>query len=78
LRLSIYDLVELMKIIKRGKVPEPKIYRYTCPYCHTVFECSEKESLHDIYCPVCHKLVAIEKWQPSKKIEPWIKRPQIF
>lgn len=32
-----------MKIIKPGKIPEPKVYEFTCQRCNCIFECTEKE-----------------------------------
>lgn len=55
-----------MKIIKRGEIPEEKVYRHTCRTCKTVFECTKGEGKMNygnqrdpgdfitINCPVCH------------------------
>ena len=54
-----------MKIIKRGKKPEERVYRVTCEYCETVFEFVKKEAKYvsderdgdalEVKCPVCKK-----------------------
>ena len=52
-----------MKIIKKGKLPEEKVYRATCYACATVFEFKAKEgeyfsnqrdgSAYIVKCPLC-------------------------
>jgi hypothetical protein len=54
-----------MRIIKKGKLPELRLYRATCKRCSTEFEFlgreakkqydeRERESLLSIDCPVCN------------------------
>lgn len=62
-----------MKVIKEGKIPEPKIYRYTCSYCNTIFECDEDENMYNKYCPLCHRLVfsTPKKYPTTPRVKWW-------
>lgn len=50
-----------MRIISRGTMPEDKLYKATCGYCKTVFECKKHEGqsyvngMLNVLCPVCGK-----------------------
>lgn len=58
-----------MKIIKRGQIPEEKVYNKTCGRCHSELEFQQKELTHvdsddqrdsnlgTISCPVCGDLI---------------------
>jgi hypothetical protein len=60
----------MIKIIKRGKIPEDKVYPTTCGVCRTEFEFTEKDgnvtdSQRDgrfitVKCPVCAKLICLD------------------
>lgn len=65
-----------MKIIKRGEVPKPKVFLYTCKNCNSTLEVSgsdvtTKEAQFSAYtfitCPVCDKQINLT----DKKIE-WV------
>lgn len=57
-----------MKIIIRGKVPEPQPIRHTCSYCGTIFEFEETEIFGGcVDCPVCHKHIRIHPTVPYPK-----------
>ncbi len=49
-----------MKVIKANKwPPEEKVFRFSCPRCQSLLECTKKDIIHDqregdrVLCPVC-------------------------
>lgn len=54
-----------MKIIKRGEIPEERVFRFECQHCHTVAEATAKEGRFSsdqrdgdarvFKCPVCDR-----------------------
>lgn len=65
-----------MKIIKRGEVPKPKVFFYTCKNCNSTLEVSKSDLITKEYqisshkyinCPVCDDLINLT----DKKIE-WV------
>lgn len=57
-----------IRIIKQGKLPEEKVYRFTCYHCKTEFTAQEKDgnktyNQHDgtsvtVSCPLCNHQVS--------------------
>lgn len=53
----------MVRIIKRGTLPEEQEYQFECDHCHTIFVCQKSElryssspkneSYYIIKCPVC-------------------------
>jgi len=67
----------LAKIIKRGNLPKPKVFKHTCTNCNTVFECEGKELVNgSIPCPVCHtNCKIVPKVEFPNNYEGWIPPP---
>ena len=58
-----------MKIIKKGKLPEKRVYRAHCPHCKTIFSFEKHEAKLEgdqrdgdflrVKCPLCKNDVCI-------------------
>lgn len=69
-----------MKILKHGRLPEEDIFRGTCSYCKTEFECKRHEGkMHyardqrdenylTVDCPVCTKSTTAYKYDGGQLI----------
>lgn len=61
----------MIEIIRKGKIPEDKKFRYTCSRCQTIFEfkASEakleatcrNESFRVIKCPLCNRECCVDE-----------------